>query len=61
MKGFMVRGDLPLNMFGKYQYGLAKKTIEVHYSDPRHWKNARPDGWTFGQAEEDDEKEDWQE
>ncbi len=61
LKGFMERGDLPLEIVGKYQYGLAKKTIEVHYSDPRHWKNARPDGWMIEQAEEDDEKEDWQE
>ena len=61
LKGFLERGDLPLEVVGKYQYGIAKKTIEVHYSDPRHWKNARPDGWTFEQSEEDDEKEDWQE
>ena len=29
----------PWRVVGKYQYGLAKKTIEVHYSDPRHWNN----------------------
>ena len=61
VRGFVERGDLPLEVVGEYQYGVAKKTIEVHYSDPRHWKNARPDGWEFEQAEEDDEKEDWQE
>ena len=57
LKAFMERGDLPLEIVGKYQYGVAKKTIEVHYSDPRHWKNARPEGWTFEQSEEDDEDE----
>ncbi len=55
LRAFMERGDLPLNMFGKYQYGVAKKTIQAHYSDPRHWKNCRPDGWTFGEPSEESE------
>ena len=35
VKAFVERGDLPLEIVGKYQYGVAKKTIQAHYSDPQ--------------------------
>lgn len=57
VKAFMERGDLPLEAVGKYQYGLAQKTIQAHFSDPRRWKNCRPDGWTFRESVEEDEPE----
>jgi len=53
LKTFLERGDLPLEAVGQYQYGLAQKTILAHYSDPRHWKNCRPDGWTFEEPPKD--------
>jgi hypothetical protein len=56
-KAFLERSDLPLEINGKYQYGVAKKTIEAHYSEPRHWKNCRPDDWTFGAQAGEEEPE----
>ncbi len=44
LKTFMAQGELPLDMVDRYQYGLAEKTIEAHYSNPNIWKNCRPDG-----------------
>jgi hypothetical protein len=57
VRAFVERGDLPLEIAGKYQYGVAKKTIEAHYSDPRHWKSCRPKGWTFEDMDEEAEPE----
>jgi len=43
---FVERGDLPLNMVGWCRYGVAQKTIKAHSSNPNHWKNCHPAGWT---------------
>ena len=55
LETFIAQGVLPLNIMGQYQYGLAQKTIEAHYSNPNTWKNCRPDGWTFGEPFEEPE------
>lgn len=57
LKAFLERGDLPLEVMGRYQYGVAQKTIQAHYADPRHWKSCRPDGWTFNELSGEEEPE----
>ena len=55
LETFIAHDEIPLNVGGRYQYGLAQKTIEAHYSNPNTWKGCRPDGWVFGEPSGDPE------